>query len=329
MVRTPVSPTSVVLTDAQVLKRWVLPGRDRSGHESCSRWATYGHSIERSNVELPPPGEWHARRRKLSCRAFGCPEDVAPQGRRWANRWASREAWAIRLRIGDKCTHAVVSPPGHEGSQLDLNGELLEPGSRSAPGSPAAFRRLRNRAYEIAWMTGIQRGAWVPHVGRGIGSDRDLEGCRDGLHWHVLTNDWVDINTVAALFLETGWVVKVIGRRRTMRVALYELHHSARVEGYPANTANSSVRTDDEPRLLTEAVTWTGTWKSTPKDPGEGIWCSLCVRWVPASEWRELIRILPSSPGPPARGIVELDKSAWSAVRHEFRSTEWRLGAVG
>lgn len=216
--------------------------------------------------------------------------NVSRNRSRWYNKWAKRQAVTVRDRLGASGVHVVVSPPGPDWPSVKRGGRACP-----APSTPDELRRLRADAYSAlraAYPGAALAGAVVPHPERCVESDR--EGGHEGLHFHVALRHpgRFDGRAVARQHERTGWVVKVLGTRRTLRLVLYELHHAGRwlrrtdgdlyespgvMDPLSCPKANSA--------YATEAVTWLGRLPATvPTRTGARV-CPVCHESVPEQDW--------------------------------------------
>ncbi len=274
---------------------WILPGRDESDrHLKCGEFATWGHGS---------PDGWHWRRARRGCGAYECSADLSSHHSddyRWRNAYTSRQARRIKLRLGKRAQHAVVSPPGPGG------------GPCAPPSTEEEYRRIRDLAYSLLKYVGVERGAIFPHPQRCVGADRT--GGHDGFHFHVQTPCRIDPRAVRSAnrkgvwrrtpkrkqwreVVPAGWVVKGLGFKPTLRVAIYELHHVGRM-GVPAAPPNPASKSNLV--FETEAVTWFGEWKTPLKIDKSGIQCPVCDEIVPVRGWS---RLEWNDSGPPPREL--------------------------
>lgn len=232
---------------------------------------------------------------------------VSKNPRRWYNRWAKRQAFRVRRRLGKSALHVVVSPPTEGG------------GPSLAPKGAKELGRLRTAAYRAvrgAYPGKRVVGACVPHPERCVAADRS--GGHEGLHFHFALRPLgrYDGRAVARQHKRTGWVVKVLGVRSTLRLVLYELHHAGRwlrrtngdLFSGPGYEGPLSCPTANSP-YATEAVTWIGEPSSLDSEEAEGPLCPVCRQFIPGKDWYEVTWA--GEPGKEPRGTSGNGPEGW------------------
>jgi len=257
-----------------------LPGLgDLAAHSSCS------HPIKWAHFE-PINGEWHWRsERRRGCRRFDCPVSVRPDGARWGNRWLTREVAVAASRLPRTVIHAVLSPEG-------ANGPM------HAHVWVATLRKLRaaaRAALRSAYPGRRILGLLVCHPERCVDSDR--LGGHGSLHFHaaLVPCGSFDGRAVKRQHQRTGWVVKVLGARKTRQLLAYEFHHAGRwlrPHILPNALANSA--------FATEAITWFCVLNNAATPENQGILCPICRETIPGRDWQEVV--WGREPGPGSDG---------------------------
>jgi hypothetical protein len=287
--------------------RWSLPGHGVS-EADCGQWRFFGHTAG--------SGRTHYRRVPRRCGRFACPTCALADG-----GWADREAGAIsdRIRVGvslvrRRAIHVVVSPPPD-----------------SAFGTRESYTRLRNAAYAAARAHGFRGGCAVFHHLR-LGSRRFNKGsslgCRQGPHFHLIGDGWIDSPGCLACVQEAahkaregpshsdhllcgadavkmapharwcGWIVKNLGVRSTVRgTAFYLLTHASR-----GNLPMPDLRGP-------EVVTWFGSMaynRLRIEAPEAGsICCGVCKQQIPLDQWFRVAWVGVGEPPTADSGLCE------------------------
>ncbi len=250
-------PDAIPNGRSRPVSKWLLPGWEPAGdHVGCGEFGTWNHDGS--------GGVAHWRRGRLGCGVFGCPADIsvrAAHDHRWRNGWSSRQSRRIVRRLGKRAQHFVLSPPLNWRSlaasdvawtkyaayvaRADPNERTRKPpvsrpervpGRCPRPETTADYRRLRTLAYEVAQQVGISRGGVFPHPFRCVPANR--RGGHEGFHFHGQTDARIDPVKVTRVFARLGWIVKGLGFKPTLRVAIYQLHHGGRM--LPTETKESA-----------------------------------------------------------------------------------------
>ena len=178
---------------------WVLPGHGEAYHDcgskglrGCSNVAAHPGGVD----GRPPRAEYVEVYRRCCMRAE-CPLCYEA----WAAKEGERAAHRLRaFRVGrfSRPVHVLVSPPSEVWG--------LE------------YVKLRRKAYQMSRKAGLVGGCAVFHPFR-------LDPLRVSPHFHVVGYGW--IGGTAEISRATGWVVRNLGVRKTLRGTLsYLLSHA-------------------------------------------------------------------------------------------------------
>ena len=183
---------------------WSLPGHGES-YSDCGSFGFKGclnveahRNARLDGVDVV--GKVYVKKYRRSCGRAECPICY--------EKWASKEAHRIEHRLGywkkggfRRPIHVVFSPPLDD---LELS-----------------YSKLRQKLYRIARKVSLLGGCVIFHP------FRENEGGRMVFspHFHALTFGWV--RGVREVHLESGWVIKNLGVRKSVHAtAMYQLSHA-------------------------------------------------------------------------------------------------------
>lgn len=192
----------------------------------CLNHECHGHHLADGQLDLSGEkarGYDYIRHAKMSCGKLGC--------RTCYESASSRLALRVEHRIkqyNGAPRHFVVSPPQSE--WIDVDFEIYE-----------VVKKLKRKALKIAVKTGIVGGCAILHHLRRVGEsyrhdDTETYASADkddpakwylSPHVHIVGFGYTSKNLVLKTYHETGYVVKNLGVRQSVRATvLYQLSHA-------------------------------------------------------------------------------------------------------